>query len=72
MTDNEKFGTKLRELRKAAGLTLRELAERVEVNYSYLRKMETGALPPPSERVVRLLAQELNYDKQLTSLLNIQ
>ncbi len=63
MTDNEKFGTKLRELRKAAGLTLRELAERIAVNYSYLSKMETGALPPPSERVARRLAQELNYDK---------
>jgi transcriptional regulator with XRE-family HTH domain len=63
MTVNEKFGTKLRDLRKAAGLTLRELAESVEVNFSYLSKIENGVLPPPSERVVRSLAEALNYDE---------
>jgi transcriptional regulator with XRE-family HTH domain len=63
MTVNEKFGTKLRELRKAAGLTLRDLAEKVEVNFSYLSKIENGVLPPPSEKVVRQLAAALNYDK---------
>jgi transcriptional regulator with XRE-family HTH domain len=63
MTVNEKFGTKLRDLRKAAGLTLRELAESVGVNFSYLSKIENGVLPPPSERVVSRLAQVLNYDK---------
>jgi len=63
MTVNEKFGTKLRELRKAANLTLRELAAKVEVNFSYLSKIENGVLPPPSEKVVRQLAQALNFDK---------
>ena len=72
MTANEKFGTKLRELRKAAGLTLRELADKVGVNYSYLSKIENGVLPPPSQRVIRLLARELNFDKdELLSLAGI-
>jgi transcriptional regulator with XRE-family HTH domain len=63
MTVNERFGTKLRELRKAAGLTLRELADKVGVNFSYLSKIENGVLPPPSERVIRQLSRVLNFDK---------
>ena len=61
--DNSNFGARLRELRKAAGLTLRELAEKVNVNFTYLSKIESGALPPPSEKVIRHLAEVLDYDK---------
>jgi len=63
MQENQKFGAKLRELRKEAGLTLRELAEKVNVNFTYLSKIENGALPPPSEKVIRQLAETLNADK---------
>ncbi len=63
MGNNQKFGAQLRELRKRAGLTLRELAEKVNVNFTYLSKIENGALPPPSEKVIRHLAEVLNYDK---------
>jgi transcriptional regulator with XRE-family HTH domain len=61
--DNLKFGARLRELRTKAGLTLRELAEKVNVNFTYLSKIENGSLPPPSEKVIRALAETLNYDK---------
>jgi transcriptional regulator with XRE-family HTH domain len=72
MTVNKKFGTKLRELRKDAGLTLRELADSVGVNFSYLSKIENGVLPPPSERVIERLARVLNFDKdELLSLAGI-
>jgi transcriptional regulator with XRE-family HTH domain len=63
MEKGEKFGITLRELRKRAGMTLRELAEKVNVNFTYLSKIENGALPPPSEKVVRQLAEVLNFDK---------
>jgi len=63
MDSNKKFGVQLRELRKKAGLTLRDLAEKVSVNFTYLSKIENGALPPPSEKVIRHLAEVLNYDK---------
>jgi transcriptional regulator with XRE-family HTH domain len=63
MDSNKIFGTQLRELRKKAGLTLRELAEKVNVNFTYLSKIENGALPPPSEKVIRHLAEVLDYDK---------
>ncbi len=63
MDNNQKFGDQLRELRKKAGLTLRELAERVNVNFTYLSKIENSALPPPSEKVIRRLAEILDFDK---------
>jgi transcriptional regulator with XRE-family HTH domain len=63
MENKRSFGTQLRELRKSAGLTLRELAEKVNVNFTYLSKIENGALPPPSEKVVKQLAAVLNYNE---------
>src|SRR4030065_1244793 len=63
MVNNQKFGNRLRELRPEAGMTLRELADLVNVNFTYLSKIENGALPPPSEKVIRKLAEVLNFDK---------
>ena len=57
------FGARLRELRIQARLTQRELAEKVNVDFSYLSKIENGALPPPSEKVISRLAEVLNADK---------
>ncbi len=63
MDKNKKFGAKLRELRTKAGMSLRELANKVSVDFTYLSKIETGALPPPSEKVIQQLAVTLNADK---------
>ena len=59
----EKFGVRLRQLRKQAGLTQRELAERVNIDFTYLSKIENGVMPPPSEKVILQLAEALNTDK---------
>ena len=59
----KKFGVRLRELRKQAGFSQRELADKVGVNFSYLSKIESGAMPPPSEKVILRLAEALNVDK---------
>lgn len=49
------FGTALREKRRAAGLTQRELAGRAGVDFSYISKLENDRLPPPAaDTVVRL------------------
>ena len=61
--DDYNFGRKLRELRKAAGLTQRQLAHQVGVNFSYLSKIESGTMPPPSEQVIIRLAEVLNADR---------
>jgi len=59
----QEFGTRLRELRKHSGLTLRGLADMVNIDFTYLSKIESGAMPPPSIKVISQLAEALNTDK---------
>jgi transcriptional regulator with XRE-family HTH domain len=56
------FGDYLRELRKAKGLSQKELAERVDINFTYLSKIETGSAAPPAEDTIRKLADVLRAD----------
>lgn len=60
---NQAFGPRLRELRKQAGLSQRELAEKIGVSFTYLSKIESGVMPPPSEKVLGKLAEALNIDE---------
>jgi len=61
--ETQEFGARLRELRIRACLTQRELADNVNVDFTYLSKIENGVLPPPSEKVILRLAEVLNADK---------
>ena len=61
--ETKEFGARLRELRKQAGLGQRELADKVGINFTYLSKIESGVMPPPSEKVMLRLAEVLNADK---------
>ena len=61
--ENTEFGVRLRELRTKAGLSQRELADKVGINFTYLSKIESGTMPPPSEKVIMKLAEALNADK---------
>jgi transcriptional regulator with XRE-family HTH domain len=59
------FAERVRELRKGKNLTLRELASKVDINFTYLSKIENGKLDFsefPSERLIRKLAKELEGD----------
>lgn len=42
------FGQSLRELRRAKGISQRDLAEQVGVDFSYISKLENDRLPPPA------------------------
>ena len=53
------FGQHLRQLRNQAGLSLRELATALDVNFTYVSKIELGHVAPPSEEVLRKLASVL-------------
>lgn len=65
------FGQRLRELRKHLGLSQRDLAEKVDMDFTYLSKVETGTMPPPSEKKILALAKVLNADSdELLSLAN--
>jgi transcriptional regulator with XRE-family HTH domain len=56
-----RLGQRLREAREAAGLSLRELAQRVGLrDHTVLIKYERGETPPSSTRLVAL-AQALDY-----------
>ena len=57
------FGVRLRELRNAKQLTLRALAERTGVNFTYLSKIENGkAGYLPGADTIRALAAALDAD----------
>jgi len=60
---NRDFGARLRELRQQASLSQRELADSIGINFTYLSKIESGVMPPPSEKVILGLAEALNVDK---------
>ncbi|MFC2033611.1 PGF-pre-PGF domain-containing protein [Chloroflexota bacterium] len=63
MEESRQFGKRLRELRIQASFTLRDLAARVAVDFTYLSKIENGVLPPPSEKVILQLTEVLNADR---------
>ena len=62
------FGARLRELRKARGLTLKQLARRTRLHFSYISKIECGKTPPPREPALKRLAVALGYDAERLTL----
>ena len=53
------FGQRLRELRKAKGLTQRDLAQKTAISFTYVSKLETGVMPPPRQKIILALAKVL-------------
>jgi transcriptional regulator with XRE-family HTH domain len=56
------FGDALRERRRAAALSQRELAEHIKVDFSYISKLENGRLPPPAADTIVAICQVLGID----------
>ena len=59
------FGERIRELRKAKNLTQREVADQVEINFTYLSKIENSKLERdqfPREDTIKKLAEALDAD----------
>ncbi len=59
----ETFGPKVKEARKQAGMSQRQLADRVRIDYGYLSKIERGRVDPPSEEVIIRIARTLGLDR---------
>src|SRR5688500_8069520 len=60
------FGERIRELRKAKNLTLRDVAKKVKVNFTYISKIENHKLDFaefPSEDLIRKLAKVLEVEE---------
>jgi transcriptional regulator with XRE-family HTH domain len=61
---NKSLGGRIRELRKARGLTQRKLADAVGIDFTYLSKIENNILPySPSAKTLKKLATELQVDE---------
>ena len=61
------FGRRIRELRQAKKMTLRDLADKVGVGFTYLSKIENHKLEEghsPSEKLIHKLAEERDADEQ--------
>ncbi len=56
---NRPFGEILREKRRAAGISQRQLAGLADVDFSYVSKMENGRLPAPAAETILRFAQVL-------------
>ena len=56
------FGQRLRELRKSKGITQRALADKVGISFTYLSKIENGAMQPPRGKTITDLANALDTD----------
>jgi transcriptional regulator with XRE-family HTH domain len=53
--EDNTFGQALREVRRSKGVSQRELAGKVGVDFSYISKVENGRLPPPAaDTIVRI------------------
>ena len=59
------FPQRLRALRREAQFSQRGLAERVNVDFTYLSKIENGRVEPPSETVLKNIARELARELEL-------
>jgi len=62
-----KFGNRLRQIRAAKGLSQRELAAKVGINFTYLSKIENDRLDfskSPSETTICKLARALETDEE--------
>ncbi len=53
------FGTALRNLRRAAGISQRDLADRIGLDFSYISKVENDRLPPPAADTIVAICQVL-------------
>ncbi len=58
------FGIFLKEKRQQNGLSLRALGKQVELSHIYLYNIESGRKAPPSDDVIKRLANALNLDEK--------
>ena len=63
-TMNETFGSKMREKRRSVGVTQRDLADRIGVDFSYISKVENDRLPPPAADTIVAICKVLNIEPE--------
>jgi transcriptional regulator with XRE-family HTH domain len=58
------FGSRIRQLRKNKNYSLRDFAEQVKIDFTYLSKIENSKVDPPSEEKIRLMAHFLEVEPE--------
>jgi HTH-type transcriptional regulator, competence development regulator len=58
------FGERIRELRLQKDMPQRELAQLIEIDFTYLSKIENDKVPPPSDEVILKLAEHLHTSEE--------
>ena len=53
-TVTQKFGQRVKDLRKKKGLTQEQLAEKAKIDHSYLNAIEAGKKNPSLKRIAKL------------------
>ncbi len=61
---NETFGKILKLIRREKGVSQRELAEKVGVDFSYISKVENDRLPPPAADTIVKIASVLDIPSE--------
>lgn len=59
-----KFAVLLKKLRKQHGITQRKLAEKIGVDFTYISKIESEKMPPPSESTILKMAEVFGIDAE--------
>jgi transcriptional regulator with XRE-family HTH domain len=59
------FGRALRELRRSKGISQRDLAEKVGVDFSYISKIENDRLPPPAADTIVKICEALQVSPDM-------
>ena len=59
------FGSRIRELRKEKGISLRDFADMVGIDFTYLSKIENGKVDPPSEEKIKIMASQLGVEAEM-------
>lgn len=63
------FGKRVRQLRHANGLTIRQVADVIERDFTYVSKIENDRVLPPSAEVINSLATLLGVDPEELAIL---
>ena len=57
--ETKTFGQTLKEIRRGKGITQRELATAVGVDFSYISKVENDRMPPPAADTIVKICEKL-------------
>ena len=63
--EEESFGQRIQRLRRDHGLTQREVAAQLGIDFTYLSKLENDRGEPPGEDTIRGLAALLKTDEEM-------